>query len=61
MALEDPTHVRIGASVLAHRSFQTTEQHYIQAQMTQAHESFTAFMVQKRKQSKPSPLLRGAG
>jgi integrase len=61
MALEDPTHVRVGASVLAHRSFQTTEQHYIQAQMTQAHESFTAFMVQKRKQSKQTLSGRGAG
>ena len=52
MAMEDPSHVRIGASVLSHRSFQTTEQHYIQAQMAQAHNSFIAVMSNERRKSR---------
>jgi hypothetical protein len=61
MAMEDPSHVRIGASVLTHRSFQTTEQHYIQAQMVQAHQSFTSFMVKKRQEIKKPQSNRGTG
>jgi len=61
MAMEDPSHVRIGASVLTHRSFQTTEQHYIQAQMAKAHQSFTSFMVKKRQEIKKPRSNRGTG
>lgn len=40
LAVEDPVHVRVSASILGHSSFRTTEDYYIQAQRAQAHEKF---------------------
>lgn len=39
MAIADPAHVRVAAPVLGHRTFSTTERHYIQATGLQAQQS----------------------
>ena len=39
LAIADPAHVRVAAPVLGHRSFSTTERHYIQAKGLQAQQS----------------------
>jgi len=68
MAVEDPEHVRISAQVLGHRSFQTTESYYQQADLNRAHEAYTTYMLQLRKKSRyasgadrKSPQVTGRG
>jgi hypothetical protein len=56
---EDPEHVRMGARLLGHSSFQTTERHYILAQSRNAlrrhQEAITAERVAlRRRRSKSS-------
>ena len=41
LAIEDPEHVRISARILGHRSFQTTETYYQQAEQKRAHQAYT--------------------
>lgn len=40
MAVEDPEHVRLAASLLGHRTFSTTERYYQQARMLSAHRMY---------------------
>jgi integrase/recombinase XerD len=40
VAIHDPVHVRVVAPLLGHRSFATTERHYIQARSLEAHREF---------------------
>lgn len=54
MATEQPVNVRVGASILGHASFQTTEDYYIQAQHVQAHEHFVEEMMAIRAEAKQS-------
>ena len=42
LAVDDPQHVRIAAPLLGHRTFSTTERHYIQATGIEAHRRFIA-------------------
>lgn len=55
IALEDSIHVRVGASILGHSTFRTTEQYYIMAQSAQAHDLFVDRMMAKRNQTKNKP------
>jgi integrase len=48
MAIEDPKHVRISAQVLGHRSFQTTESYYQQADLNRAHADYTNYLLSIR-------------
>ena len=41
VAIHDPASVRIAAPLLGHRTFSTTERHYIQAKSLQAHREFS--------------------
>ena len=52
LATERPEHVRVGANILGHSSFQTTEDYYIQAQQAQAHEKFVEHMLAVRQWAK---------
>jgi integrase/recombinase XerD len=64
MADECPEHVRIGASILGHSSFQTTENYYIQGQLAQAHGKFVEHMLairQRAKNEKIEFLTRQSG
>ena len=49
MAIHDPVHVRLAASLLGHRTFKTTERHYNQAKTLQAHRQFTAKLCDLRR------------
>jgi integrase len=49
IAMEDPTHVRVGTRVLNHKSARTTEKYYQQAEQQQAHLSFTDFIMTARR------------
>ncbi len=44
LATSDPAHVRVAAPVLGHRTFSTTERHYIQAKGLQAQRSLLALI-----------------
>ena len=48
MAIHDPDKVRTAATLLAHRTFATTERHYIQAQSLHAHREFSDKMMALR-------------
>jgi len=41
MAIADPTHVRLAAPLLGHRTFSTTEKYYQQAKTYEAHQAYT--------------------
>ena len=45
LAIHDPVHVLLAAPLLGHRTFKTTERHYIQAQTLEAHRKFTGQTV----------------
>ena len=49
IAIHDPARVRIAAPLLGHRTFATTERHYIQAQSLQAHREFSDKMIALRQ------------
>ena len=49
MAVNDPKHVLLAAPLLGHRTFATTERHYIQAQTLEAHRQFTAQVSELRR------------
>ena len=49
MAIHDPAKVRIAAPLLGHRTFATTERHYIQAQSLQAHRAFSDEIIALRQ------------
>jgi integrase len=40
LAIADPAHVRLAAPLLGHRTFATTERHYLQARAREAHLAF---------------------
>ena len=52
LASERPEHVRVGANILGHSSFHTTEDYYIQAQQAQAHAIYVSAITQIRKDMK---------
>ena len=52
LAVEDPVHVRVSASILGHTSFRTTEDYYIQAQRAQAHEKFVDQILKARAKAR---------
>ncbi len=52
LAMEDPTHVRISARILGHRSFKTTETYYQQAEQKRAHQAYTDHLAQVRGKPK---------
>ena len=49
-AIHDPVHVRAAAALLGHRTFATTERHYIQAQSLEAHRDFADKIACLRQQ-----------
>jgi integrase len=49
-AIHDPLHVRLVAPLLGHRTFSTTERHYMHAQSLEAHREFVATLTQLRQQ-----------
>ena len=49
LAIHDPEHVRVAASVLGHRSFSTTEKYYIQAQSLEAHRHYISALYRLRR------------
>jgi integrase len=51
LAIADPTHVRVAAPLLGHRTFLTTERHYQRAQSFEAHRAYIEAVFGKRKQS----------
>ena len=53
LAIEDPRHVRIAASLLGHRRFKTTERYYIQARNIEASRIMQNFLLSLRH-SKPT-------
>ena len=50
LAISSPKHVRSAAPLLGHRTFTTTERHYIQAKGLDAHRQFIAAVHPRRKQ-----------
>ena len=48
MAIEDPEHVRLAASLLGHRSFATTERYYRQSRRLEAHRRFASVISSRR-------------
>ncbi|NDB70308.1 MAG: hypothetical protein EB015_20340, partial [Methylocystaceae bacterium] len=56
LASERPEHVRIGANILGHSSFQTTEDYYIQAQQAQAHSKFVEHILAVRQRVKSEKI-----
>lgn len=48
LAINDPSHVRVAASLLGHRSLTTTEKHYIQASGLQAQQSLITVLNEIR-------------
>ena len=48
IALQDPAHVRIAASLLAHRTFKSTEKHYNQASRVEAARTMQNFLLSLR-------------
>ena len=48
IAIEDPTHVRVGTRVLNHKSARTTEKYYQQAEQHRAHSDLVAFIKKLR-------------
>ena len=54
LAHADPEHVRIGAQLLGHRSFATTEQYYVRANMVAANRRRQASILRLRH-SPPTP------
>ena len=56
LAIHDPEHVRVAASVLGHASFKTTEKFYNQARGLDAHRSYVETLSHLRQLNrKPSP------
>jgi integrase/recombinase XerD len=49
LAIADPTHVRVAAPLLGHRTFTTTERHYQQAQSFDAHRAYIDAPFSKAK------------
>lgn len=49
LAIEDPRHVRIAASLLGHRRFRTTERFYIQARNIEASRIMQNFLLSLRR------------
>ena len=49
IAIEDPSHVRIAASLLGHRRFATTERFYIQANNIEASRIMQNFLLSLRR------------
>ena len=49
LAIEDPRHVRIAASLLGHRRFKTTERYYIQARNIEASRIMQNFLLSLRR------------
>ena len=49
LAIEDPRHVRIAASLLGHRRFRTTERFYIQARNIEASRIMQKFLLSLRR------------
>lgn len=58
LAIEDPVHVRVSASILGHTSFRTTEDYYIQAQRAQAHEKFVDQIMNARAKARQAKAVR---
>ena len=54
LAIEDPTHVRISARILGHRSFQTTETYYQQGEQKRAHQAYIDHLNEIRGKPKRS-------
>ena len=53
IALEDPEHVRMAATILGHASFATTERHYNQARSVEAARHFQGVIGNLRAARKP--------
>jgi integrase/recombinase XerD len=49
LAIADPQHVRVAAPLLGHRTFTTTERHYLQARGLEAHREFIAVLSKIRE------------
>ena len=56
LASERPEHVRVGANILGHSSFHTTEDYYIQAQQAQAHSKFVEHILAVRQRVKSEKI-----
>ena len=54
LAIVDPEHVRLAAPLLGHRTFSTTERHYLQANMIQASHQWQQEILRLRKGGRPS-------
>lgn len=50
IAIEDPDHVRIGATILGHASLKTTERHYNHATSLEAGRQFQDSLIELRKE-----------
>ena len=58
IAIEDPAHVRVSATVLGHKSLRVTEKHYDQAQMIHAARRYQATISRRRRKSIEPPEAR---
>ena len=54
LAIDDPAHVRLAASLLGHRRLATTERYYNQAGALEAAHRLQAVMLRLREGSEPS-------
>lgn len=58
IAIEDPVHVRVAATVLGHKSLRVTEKHYDQSQMIHACRCYQKFLSGRRHRRRSRSDLR---